>query len=108
MAATVEPGAVKHRGLAAGLLGIASALLLVAGFLWAHHWGLVTGVIVGGWAITTVGALIVAIWALCTTSAAKRLARLGLALAIVSLTALALVGVAFAAGLDAGAACGGG
>jgi hypothetical protein len=107
MAATFEPAAVSHRSLAAGLLGTASALLLIAGFGWAHHWGLLTGAIVGGWA-TTLGALIVAIWALRTTKSAKRLAKLGLTLAVVSLIALAIVGVAVAAGFDAGAACGGG
>jgi hypothetical protein len=44
----------------------------------------------------------------CPTRFALRLAKIGLAGGIVSIAALALTGVAYAAGMDPAGACGGG
>jgi len=96
------------RGRASALLGLASAALLSSAFAWAHHWGPLTDSIVGTWALVSVTALVVSTWSLVTSRAPRRLAKLGLALALVSLLALALAGLLFAAGLDPAGACGGG
>ncbi|MFL5936882.1 MAG: hypothetical protein ACJ744_01835 [Gaiellaceae bacterium] len=98
----------RGRGRAGAALGIASALLLVSALRWAHHWGLQADVIVAAWAGATIGALGVSIWSLATSRAARRLANLGLVLAVLSLAALAIAGLAFAAGMDPTGACGGG
>ena len=90
------------------MLGLASAALLSSAFAWAHHWGPLTDSIVGTWALVSVTALVVSTWSLVTSRASRRLAKLGLALALVSLLALALAGLLFAAGLDPAGACGGG
>jgi hypothetical protein len=98
----------RGRGTAAAALGISSALLLASALRWAHHWGVQADAIVAAWAGATVGALGVSIWALLTSRAARRLANLGLVLAVLSLAALAIAGLAFAAGMDPTGACGGG
>jgi len=90
------------------VLGVASAALLSSALAWAHHWGLLADSIVATWAVVSVAALVVSTWSLVTTRASRRLAKLGLALALVSLLALALAGLLFAAGLDVAGACGGG
>jgi hypothetical protein len=72
----------------------------------AHHWGLLADSIVATWAVVSVTAFVVSTWSLVTTRASRRLAKLGLALALVSLLALALAGLLFAAGLDVAGACG--
>ena len=90
------------------MLGLASAALLSSAFAWAHHWGPLTDSIVGTWALVSVTALVVSTWSLVTSRASRRLAKLGLALALVSLLALALAGLLFAAGLAPAGACGGG
>jgi hypothetical membrane protein len=100
-----QPGT---RGRAAAALGLASAALLYSAFQWAHHWNPLADSIVATWALATVAALVVSTWSLLTTRASRRLAKLGLALALLSLLALALAGLVFAAGLDPAGACGGG
>jgi len=96
------------RGRAGAALGLASAALLVASFRWAHHWGPLSSGIVAAWSLTTIAALAVSAWSLDTTRASRRFAMAGLALALVSLLAVALVGVLYAAGTDVSDACGGG
>ena len=96
------------RGRSAGTLGIASAALLAASIQWAHHWGLLADLLVAGWAATTVAALGLSIWSLNTTDAGRRLARLGLVLGALSIVALVVAGIAYAAGADPAGACGGG
>jgi hypothetical protein len=96
------------RGRAGGALGLVSAGLLGAAFKWAHHWNPEAVAIVSAWALTTVLALSISMWALLTRQSARRLAKLGACLAGVSLLALALAGLALAAGIDMAGACGGG
>jgi hypothetical protein len=96
------------RGRAGGALGLASAVLLYAAFNWAHHWNPKAVSIVAAWSLTTVLALSISVWALRTRRAARRVAKLGVCLAAVSLLALALAGLALAAGLNMAGGCGGG
>jgi hypothetical protein len=95
-------------GWAGAALGLLSALLLAASFLWAHDWGLVADTIVGAWAAATTAALVVSIWSLRTSRATPRFAKSGIALAGVSLVALTFAAILFAAGGDPSGACGGG
>jgi len=97
-----------RRGRSGAVLGLASAALLLASFRWAHHWGPVSGATVAAWALTTIAALAVSVWSLRTSRASRRFAIVGLALTLVSLLALTLVGVLYAAGTDVSGACGGG
>jgi len=92
----------------AGLAGLASALLLAAAFRYAHHWTPLGLAIVSAWAVATLTALVTAVVTLCTEDVPKRAARVGLTLGLVSLLALALAGLAFAADVDATGPCGGG
>lgn len=97
-----------ERGRAGAVLGLTSVALLLASFRWAHHWGPLSGAIVAAWVLATVGTLVVSVWSLRTSLASRRLALGGLALTLVSLLALTLVGVLYAAGADVSSACGGG
>jgi len=96
------------RGRAGGALGLASAGLLYAAFSWAHHWNSEAISIVAAWGLTTVLALSISVWSLLTRRTARRLAKLGVCLAGVSLLALAVAGLALAAGINMGGGCGGG
>jgi len=96
------------RGRTAAVLGLTSAALLFASFRWAHHWGLLSGAIVGSWALATIAALVVSVWSLRTSRASRRFAIVGLALTLVSLLALTLAAGLSAAGADVSGACGGG
>jgi hypothetical protein len=96
------------RGRVGGALGLASAGLLYAAFKWAHHWNPVAVSIVSAWGLTTLLALSTSVWALLTRRAARRVAKVGVCLAGVSLLALALAGIALAAGINMGGGCGGG
>ena len=93
---------------AAAITGVASVLLLAAAVRWAHHWGPLADTIVFAWALATCVALPCSILALKSSPPRRGLARLGLALALVSVVVLCLAGLAFAAGGDPGGACGGG
>ena len=105
-----EPG-IDHpvtRGRVGAILGVSSAVLLYASLRWAHHWGLVADSIVTAWALVTIAAFTVSVWSLRTSWASRRLAKIGVALTLVSLLALAFAGVLSAMGVDAAGACGGG
>ena len=106
----LEPGIEqpRTRGRAGAALGILSAVLLYASFRWAHHWGARADAIVATWALSTLGALGVSLWALFTTDRARRFAKLGIWLAGASFFAATIVGLAAAAGLDTTGPCGGG
>jgi hypothetical protein len=106
----LEPGLEERvrRGKAGGGLGLISVVLLLASIRWAHHWGTVADSLVSAWALTTNGALLVSIWSLRTSRASRRFAKIGIALTLVSLIALAVAGALYAVGIDAAAACGGG
>jgi hypothetical protein len=95
-------------GRLAAALGIASLALLVAATLWAHHWNPLAVAIVAGWATALIAALFTSIRALRRPAVSRRLAKLGLTLALLSVLALALAGLAYAAGFNAAGACGGG
>jgi hypothetical protein len=53
-----------RRGRAAAAAGVVSIALLAACFVWAHHWGALTGALVTAWlALVTAWLLAVAVWA---------------------------------------------
>jgi hypothetical protein len=95
------------------VLGVLSVALLAASFVWAHHWGTLADTLVAAWAAATLAALVVSIrflrdktvW---STYGSHRLAKIGLAGGLVSVTALVVAGIASAAGFDPAGACGGG
>lgn len=91
-----------------GGFGLLSLTTLVAAVVWVHHWSPRSDAIVTTWAIATVGALGISCWSLGQSTAARGWARLGVSLAIVSLLALAVAGIAYAAGTSVSGACGGG
>jgi hypothetical protein len=95
-------------GRGAFVLGVVSVVLLAASVKWAHHWSPRTGALVVGWALATLGALVTSVWCLARGRASKWLAAYGLLLALVSVGALALAGIALAAGGDPTGGCGGG
>ena len=81
--------------------------------VWAHHWGPLADTIVIAWAVTTIWALFLSIQVvgsnrLWPTRLATRLAKIGLAGGIVSILALVISGIAYAAGINPTGACGGG
>jgi hypothetical protein len=96
------------RGRLAGALGVSSSLLLAASVRWGHHWGPLADSIVAGWALSTVAAFVVAVWALRTSHASRRSAKLGIVLATMSVLALGLAGIVSAVGGAVAGACGGG
>jgi Tfp pilus assembly protein PilN len=98
-------GRLARIGLAAGG---ASVVLLGLAIAFAHHWNAVTITIVGAWAAATLLALGASIGGLIDATSSRRLARWGLVLASVSILALVVAGIAFAAGSNATGACGGG
>jgi hypothetical protein len=97
----------------AAVLGVLSVVLLGASLQWAHHWGPLADAIVIGWAVATLGSLVVSIqffrdkliW---STHGWRRLAKIGLAGGIISVIALVLAGAVWAAGINPTGACGGG
>ena len=105
-----EPGLEEPvwRGRVGGAFGVVSLALLLASFRWAHHWGPVAITIVGAWALTTVGAILISVWSLRTSRASQRFANAGIALTFPSYLALTLVATLSAAGVDVADACGGG
>jgi hypothetical protein len=111
-AAATAPVTPKRSAVAAVLGGL-SVALLGASFVWAHHWGPRTDTLVIAWALATLGALGISVlvlrsYDLWPTRLAIRLAQIGLAGGIVSIAALALSGIAFAAGVNPTGVCGGG
>jgi hypothetical protein len=102
----------KKSGRMGGVSGFLSLALLAASIKWAHHWGVRADLLVACWGAAVVGAL----WfsgrsARASHDAVERtpaLAKLGFALAAVSLAALVIAGIAAAAGMDPAGACGGG
>jgi len=95
-------------GRVGGLLGLLSTGMLAASIVWVHHWGARSDTIVGVWAVSTLGALWVSRWTLRTSDESRALAKLGIALALVSVLALVFAGIAYAAGANPAGACGGG
>jgi hypothetical protein len=104
----VPPDPYPDLGRWPAVAGIASVVLLAASVRWAHHFGLVTDLLIMGWATSFLLALATSILSKSRTLASKRSARLGLALSLVSVAVLIVAGVAFAAGGDPAGACGGG
>ena len=96
------------RGRAAAGFGVASFLLLAASGRWAHDWGPVTGSLVAAWALSTLAAIVLSLWSLDTSGASRWFAKVGIALALVSVVALIAAGALAAAGIDAAGECGGG
>jgi hypothetical protein len=102
------PPEFPKRAPAAAALGILSVALLGASLQWAHHWGTLADTIVIAWGLATVGSLVLSLQSLGMTTLGKRLAKIGLAGGIISILALVLAGIAFAAGVNPAGACGGG
>ena len=98
----------SNDGRGAAALGFASVVLLFASIRWAHHWGPLADALVAAWAGSTLGALLASSRALRSDTTRRRAAKLGMTFALVSVTALAIAGLAFAAGGDPAGACGGG
>lgn len=102
---------MEHRrtlGLAAFAVGAISLALLGASIAWAHHWNARAVVLVSGWSVSTLAALVLSSVGLRGPRGAKGFAAYGLLFGILSVAALALAGAPYAAGMDPGAACGGG
>lgn len=101
-----------NSGRIGGTSGLLSLALLAASIKSAHHWGVRADLLVACWAATTVGALWFSIRARRAShnglERTPRWAKLGIWLAAVSLVALAVAGIAAAAGMDPAGACGGG
>jgi hypothetical protein len=95
-------------GFAAFAAGALSLALLGASIAWAHHWSFRADALVTGWGVSTVAALVLSVLGLRGPRGAKGFAAYGLLFGILSVLALALAGAAYAAGMDPGAACGGG
>ena len=96
------------RTLWLGLSGIASGVLLVAALIWAHHWGVRADAIVAGWAVTTAVGFIGGFryapgWLLM-----GRIAKFGIVFSMISVIALIIATIAWAAGQNPAGACGGG
>lgn len=90
----------------AGAFGIASALLLGASFLWAHHWGALAVTIVTLWALTTLAGALAGV----LSGGTRRgwFSRTGLVCVWVSILVFLGTTAAYAMGADPVAACGGG
>lgn len=97
-----------RRGRLGAALGVASLLFLVASLRWAHHWGPLAYTIVFAWAATWIGGFGVSVWALKRKEQPRGFARAGVLIAALMLMLLVGGGIAFAAGADPVAACGGG
>jgi hypothetical protein len=108
-----DPPLEPKRSAVAAVLGVLSVALLGASFVWAHHWGPLADTIVIAWAVSTIWALVLSIQVLGSsrlwpTRVATRRAKIGLAGGIVSILALVISGIAYAAGINPTGACGGG
>jgi hypothetical protein len=88
--------------------GLASVFLLGAAIRFAHHWNPVSLAIVSMWAVSTLVAFGTSARGLARGTKSRRVAKWGLALCSISLLALVITGIAFAAGGDPAGACGGG
>ena len=95
-------------GFTAFAVGALSLALLGASIAWAHHWNGRAAALVAGWSVSTLAALVLSSLALRGPRGGKGFAAYGLLFGILSVVALALAGVGYAAGMDPGAACGGG
>jgi hypothetical protein len=87
--------------------GFASFGLLVASFLWAHHWGPRADAIVAGWAVTTLIAGIGGVRMEGRTQPSW-LATSAMVFTAISLIALLIAGVSYTVGVDPTGSCGGG
>jgi hypothetical protein len=95
-------------GFTAFAAGAFSLAFLGASIAWAHHWNAQADALVAGWSVSTLAALVLSSLGLRGPRGGKGLAAYGLLFGILSVLALALAGVGYAAGIDPGAACGGG
>src|SRR5437870_2676535 len=101
-----QPRRLGFAGFAVGALSLA---LLGASIAWAHHWTVRADALVTGWGVSTLAVLVLSSsLGLRGPRGAKGFAAYGLLFGILSVVALALAGVGYAAGMDPGAACGGG
>lgn len=95
-------------GFSAFAVGGLSLVLLGASITWAHHWDARAEALVSGWGTSTLAAFVLSVLGLRGPRGAKGFAAYGLLFGILSILVLALAGAAYAAGMDPGAACGGG
>jgi hypothetical protein len=101
-----QPDPGPHQYLVA-TCGFASFTLLVASYVWAHHWGPRADAIVAGWAVTTLVAGIGGVRMEGRTQPSW-LATSAMVFAAISLLALLVAGVGYAVGVDPTGSCGGG
>jgi hypothetical protein len=88
--------------------GVVSVVLLGAAIRFAHHRNPVSLAIVTAWGVSTLVAFGASARAMARATKSRRIAKWGLALCSISLLALVITGIAFAAGGDPAGACGGG
>jgi hypothetical protein len=88
--------------------GLVSVVLLGAAIRFAHHWNPVSLTIVTAWGVATLVAFGASTRAVARATRSRGIAKWGLALCSISLLALVVTGIAFAAGGDPAGACGGG
>jgi hypothetical protein len=96
------------RGRIGGSLGLLSAVMLAAAVRWAHHLNARGDAIVAVWALATIAAMTVSTWSLQTSQRSRSFAKIGIVFAVISLLALAVVGMLYAAGASLAGSCGGG
>jgi peptidoglycan/LPS O-acetylase OafA/YrhL len=96
-----------RRGRAAAAAGVVSIALLAACFVWAHHWGVLTGALVTAW-LLAVGTTIAFAVRPARRADRKPWTRLAVACLGVSLVALMVTGVVLGAVGNIAGACGGG
>jgi hypothetical protein len=88
--------------------GLVSAGLLAASLVWAHHWNARADALVAAWGSATLAAFALSGRVLLGSGPRQIAAKIGLALATLSLFALGIAGIAAAAGADPSGMCGGG
>ena len=88
--------------------GLVSVVVLGAAIRFAHHWNPVSLAIVTAWGASTLVAFGASARAVARATKSRRIAKWGLTLCSISLLALVITGIAFAAGSDPTGACGGG
>ena len=99
---------MRKLGFAAFAAGALSLALLGASIAWAHHWSVPPMPSSPAWSVSTVAALVLSSLGLRGPRGGKGFAAYGLLFGILSVLALALAGVGYAAGVDPAGACGGG
>jgi len=90
-----------------GVCGVASLAMLGASLMWAHHWGPLADSIVVAWAISSLASGVGS--SVLHSRGVRGIGiRIAAIAAVTSFLALVVAGIAYAAGSDPAAGCGGG